>query len=290
MAWKRHNPGCPCCCPCACYKFNGDGDAACQGLDLTATSASYGTGKFVQEDENEAANFTGSAYFEHEDKTCFNLGETDPRIIEREGINVWFWLRANHDAPYSWELSTTEPEGIVSKGDWDKSGHEAYDFDGEWGIFWDSTSPSDEFVGNVWFLVGNGSGNPYDANRITKGAKGDNAYETAGNKWEFYFFWVSIYEGKVYVIKDDEDTEEESLSGTQTKVSDKKLYVGNNTEGKKLGEQTYGGVARPWLLDNVGFCKEIGTKEEMEERAANLYNDGEGRVCNHAGLTDSECC
>ena len=284
MVWKRHNPGCPCCCPCACYKFDGDGKAACQGLDLTATDddgESYDTGKFEGE-EKKAAKFAGATVFEHDDNTCFNLGESDPRIADKEGINVWFWLKADHTAPYSWGVGAVEPEGVITKGDWNKSSPTSLDFDGEWGIFFDTGSVGHAtYVGNIWFLVGNGSGDPYDANQINRAA-------TEGD-WEFYFFWVSISEEKMYVIQDDASTEEEDLTGTQTKVSDKKLYIGNNTEGKKLGEQAPGG-ARPWLLDNVGFCKDIGTKEEMEERAANLYNDGEGRECNHAGLTDSGCC
>jgi len=44
------------------------------------------------------------------------------------------------------------------------------------------------------------------------------------------------------------------------------------------------------LIDNVGFCKDIGTKAEMEERAENLWNDGDGRACNHAGLEGGGCC
>ena len=281
MVWKRHNPGCPCCCPCACYKFDGDGKAACQGLDLTATDddgESYDTGKFEGE-EKKAAKFTGATVFEHEDNTCFNLGESDPRIADKEGINVWFWINPNHAASYSWPIGGTfEPEGVITKGDLKENG--SYVFDGEWGIFFDIGSPSDVFVGSLSFIVNGGDPTPHTSRLVGVTAQ----------TWTFYFFWVSIEEGKLYVIQNDGSTLTQTLGGTQTKVSDKKLYVGNNTEGKKLGEQTNGGVARPWLIDNVGFCKDIGTKEEMEERAANLYNDGEGRECNHAGLTDSGCC
>lgn len=282
MVWKRHNPGCPCCCPCACYKFDGDGKAACQGLDLTATGDEYDTGKFVGEGK-QAAKLTGSEYFEHDDNMCFNLGESDPRIADKEGINVWFWLKADHEAPYDWGVGTVEPEGIITKGDWKKSSPTSYDFDGEWGIFFDAGSaPQSTYVGDLKFLVGNGLGDPHDANMITRSPT-----ETA---WEFYFFWVSISEGKMYVIQNGAGTGAEDLTGTQTKVSSKKLYIGNNTEGKKLGEQTSDDGDRTWLIDNVGFCKDIGTQEEMEERAANLFNDDEGRECNHAGLTDSGCC
>ena len=94
----------------------------------------------------------------------------------------------------------------------------------------------------------------------------------------------------MYLIQNDDNTLTQTLGGTQTLTSDKKLYIGNNTEGKKLGEQTHDYVSRPWLIDNVGFCKDIGTEAEMEERADNLYNNGYGRACNHAGYEGGGCC
>ena len=268
--FKMNNPGCSCCdCPCACYRFDGNADDSTNSLHLTATNAVYDTGKL-----NQAATFPGTAYFERADNACFNLGPS--------GINVWFWLKADHTAPYSWGIGAVEPEGVIPTGDWKESSPTSLDVDGEWGIFFDAGSPHPTRVGNIWFLVGNGSGDPYDANQINRAATEED--------WEFYFFWVSISEDKLYVIQNDASTDEEDLTGTQTLTSSKTLYVGNNTEGKKLGEQTNGGGARPWLIDNVGFCKNIGTKAEMEERAANLYNDGSGLPCNNAGLATGGCC
>ena len=268
LPFKKNNPGCPCCgqpeCPCACYAFEDNvEDSSISSLHLTSTSASlsdYTTGHL-----GRAFKHTGSQYHEHADNACFNLSG---------GINVWFWINPNYPADYDWGGATVLPEGVITKGDLKEN------FDGEWGIFFDVASLHATYVGSLSFIVNGGDPTPHTSRLVGVTAQ----------TWTFYFFWVSIEEGKLYVIQNDGSTLTQTLGGTQTKVSDKKLYVGNNTEGKKLGEQTNGGVARPWLIDNVGFCKDIGTKEEMEERAANLYNDGEGRECNHAGLTDSGCC
>ena len=74
------------------------------------------------------------------------------------------------------------------------------------------------------------------------------------------------------------------LTGTQTLTSDKPLHIGENTDGKKLGEQTNGGVARPILIDNVGFCRSIKSKACMEARASKLYNSGAGLACPSGGM------
>ena len=156
------------------------------------------------------------------------------------------------------------------------------DFDGEWGIFWDETTPHATLNGNIWFVVGNGTGDLYDGNAVARAPTEE--------KWEFYFFWASIAEGKIYGIQDGGGAVEANLTGTQTLTSGKNLFIGNNDGFAKLGEQTHDDEPRPWLIDNVGFCKDIGTKAEMEERAENLWNSGDGRACNHAGLEGGGCC
>ena len=286
MPFKWNNPGCPCCdCPCACYKFDDNAEDSYSSLDLTSTSASlsdYTTGKL-----DKAFKHTGTQYHEHDDHSCFNLGP--------DGINVWFWLKSDYNAPYDWGPPVPEgevaiqPEGVVTKGSWENLGSDQRDFDGEWGIFWDETTPHATLNGNIWFVVGNGTGDLYDGNAVARAPTEE--------KWEFYFFWASIAEGKIYGIKwSDHDEEisglttETNLTGTQTLTSDKKLFIGNNDGFAKLGGQTYDGEPRPWLIDNVGFCKDIGTEAEMEERAENLWNDGDGRACNHAGLEGGGCC
>ena len=296
LPFKKNNPGCPCCgpaenppggpnCPCACYAFDDNAeDSSISNLHLTSTGASptdYTTGKL-----DKAFKHTGSQYHEHADNACFNLSG---------GINVWFWLKSDYAAPYNWgppvpdDEVTIQPEGVVTKGSWENLGSDQRDFLGEWGIFWDETSEQPTLNGNIFFVVGNGTGDLYDGNAVARAPTEE--------KWEFYFFWASIAEGKIYGIKwggDDEEvsgvTVEANLTGTQTLTSGEKLFIGNNDGFAKLGEQTYDSVPRPWLIDNVGFCKDIGTKAEMEERAENLYNSGDGRACNHAGFEGGGCC
>ena len=281
LPFKKNNPGCPCCgqpeCPCACYAFDDNAeDSSISNLHLTSTYPSYATGKLAN-----ATKHTGTQYHEHDDHSCFNLGP--------DGINVWFWLKSDYEAPYTWDLSLRQPEGVVTKGSWENVGSDQRDFDGEWGIFWDESSPNDDYNGNIWFVVGNGLGGLHDGNVVQRAPKAKPS-EYAPGIWQFYFFWASIAEGKVYGIQDGGGTVEANLTGTQTLTSDKKLFIGNNDEIAKLGEQEYGDVPRPWLIDNVGFCKDIGTEAEMEERAENLWNDGDGRACNHAGLEGGGCC
>ena len=292
LPFKKNNPGCPCCgqpeCPCACYAFDDNAeDSSISNLHLTSTAASYSTGHL-----DKASKHTGTQYHEHDDNACFNLGP--------DGINVWFWLKSDYVAPYGWGPpvgegeGTIQPEGVVTKGSWENLGSDQRDFDGEWGIFWDETTAHDDYNGNIFFVVGNGLGGLFDGNAVSRTPW---EKESEPENWEFFFFWASIAEGKVYGIKWSEyddivsgNTDEANLTGTQTLTSDKKLFIGNNDGFAKLGEQTYDSVPRPWLIDNVGFCKDIGTKAEMEERAENLWNDGDGRECNHAGFESGGCC
>ena len=275
LPFKKNNPGCPCCgqpeCPCACYAFEDNAeDSSISNLHLTSTGASlsdYTTGHL-----DRAFKHTGSQYHEHADNACFNLSG---------GINVWFWIKADYETPYSYGV-VSDYEGIVTKATWGDTGA-GPDYDGEWGVFWSPPSGASPYTGFIYFTVGNGKSDSVFA------VDSVGAY-THEKRWEFFFFWVSISEGKLYLIRDGGSTSEANLTGTQTLTSDKKLFIGNNDGFAKLGEQTYDSVPRPWLIDNVGFCKDIGTQAEMEERAENLYNNGYGRACNHAGFEGGGCC
>ena len=283
IPFKKNNPGCPCCgpaenppggpnCPCACYAFDDNAeDSSVNNLHLTSTGVSasdYATGHL-----GKAFKHTGSQYHEHDDHPCFNLSG---------GINVWFWLQSGYAAPYTWDPTQKQPEGIVTKGTWTDTGNRIMDFDGEWGIFWLPGSPAPNTNGTIYFTVGNGAGGFYDVDYVST--------QPEEYSWDFYFFWVSISEDRLYSIKNDSHltsgfSERAALTGTQTLTSDNKFSI-----GKGLGGQTYNGVPRPWLIGNVGFCGDIGTKAEMEERAENLYNSGDGRACNHAGYEGGGCC
>ena len=277
MIFKKNNPGCPCCnCPCSCYKFDDDATDSAGSRDLTPTSAEYVAGKL-----DKAAKFNGSSYFEHADHSCYRLGP--------DGIAVWFWIKADYAASYSYAGGDFLPEGVIMKGSAEETGvapNIKYDFDGEWGIFLDLSSPSSQFVGALNFVVNNNNagGDPFGNVDFTfKGLNGNHNPELY-EPWMFFYFWVSIADGKMYVSENGASANSTNLTGTQTLTSDKPLHIGENTDGKKLGEQTNGGVARPILIDNVGFCRSIKSKSVMEARASELYNSGTGLACPSGGM------
>lgn len=271
MIFKKNNPGCPCCdCPCSCYKFDDDATDCAGNRDLTATNAEYVAGKL-----DKAAKFNGTAYFEHADHCCYRLGP--------DGIAVWFWIKADYAVDYAYGFGDFLPEGVIMKGSAEETGvapNFKVNFDGEWGIVFDTSSPSVEFVGNLSFLVENGN---------AAGARGNVDFIDSGLKpdWQFFYFWASVADDKMYLSVDGAAAggiNVKDLTGTQTLTSDKPLHIGENTDGKKLGEQTNGGVARPILIDNVGFCRSIKSKECMEARASKLYNSGDGLACPSGGM------
>ena len=65
-----------------------------------------------------------------------------------------------------------------------------------------------------------------------------------------------------------------SVANPMRQTDSKKLYVGKDL-GKEMSETI--------KVDNLGFCKNIGTKAEMTARAAALYNSGDGLACNNSG-------
>ena len=106
MIFKKNNPGCPCCnCPCACYKFDDNANDSMGSHDLTATNATYGTGKL-----DKALRCQGTQALEHEFDSCFSVGS---------GINVWFWIKREIDSPSTSSGASTEGWGtIAGDGSW----------------------------------------------------------------------------------------------------------------------------------------------------------------------------
>ena len=273
MIFKKNNPGCPCCdCPCACYKFDGDATDSAGSKDLIATNAAYNAGKL-----NNAATMAGSTYFKGDDHTCYEIGT--------EGLAFWFWIKADT------ECGTTAPphfEGVVTKSTVNLAnlGGAGTVLDGEWGVYWHTgPSPVSGLAGVLYFAAKPTGGTDF----ITIGPDPVLWFDAllTSENWKFYFFWMSPDDGKMYVIVNDEDTLEESLPAGEsfTASGTHDMYVGNNEGYAVLGSQAVGAVAnRTFHIDNLGFCKKVGTKAEMEARAAKLYNSGDGLACNKAGL------
>ena len=271
MIFKKNNPGCPCCnCPCSCYKFDDNGNDSMGSHDLTGTNAEYDTGKL-----DKAAKFTGTQYFEHDHDNCFVPGST--------GINIWFWLK--RVAPVG--TDTPRIEYIVSKGEHANVDSSAFlspnsdagGFDGTWSIFITPEFSKSPSFNDIHFAVAYESGNTDII------AESDSWEEPTD--WVFFYWWyeptagsVGTHTGRCSLIRNattiaDEVTVSTGDRGNPMRQTDtEKLYVGKN-----LGKQRSETIE----IDNLGFCKDIGTKAEMTARAAALYNSGDGLACNKAG-------
>ena len=267
IPFKKNNPGCPCCgqpeCPCACYAFDDNAeDSSVNNLHLTSTSASlsdYTTGKL-----GKAFKHTGSQHHEHAHDDCFTPSVGD-------GLAVWFWLKVV-TAP----STSSDWQGIVTKGRISSTPV----FTGEWGIFW-KTPPGGGASGpSMSFVYNTGSG-PAKVGDLAIGS----------DIWYFFHWSLNTTDAVSTLTAYNSNTDEEFggdaavIVGEIAAVPAELMRVGNNTDGEILGANS-----GEFLIDNLGFCKDIGTEAEMEERAENLYNSGDGRACNHAGYEGGGCC
>ena len=266
--FKMNNPGCSCCdCPCACYRFDGNAKDSAGNKHLTATSEAYATGKL-----DEAAAFTGSSHYTHAHDDCFS-----PAAISGTW-RMWFWFKEVTEP----STSAHEWHGVITKGDYSSSGSPPVTgFNGEWGVFY---KPAFGSGGELFFA--------YKSDTVALGLFASSGL-IEGN-WYFFHWQINATTRAAELYGRDATTGEElggglwptSVVGNMS-VSSEPLRIGNNTgtNGVVLGDNS-----GSFLIDNVGFCKDMGTEAEMEDRAANLYNDGSGLACNNAGLATGGCC
>ena len=269
MIFKKNNPGCPCCnCPCSCYKFEDNGNDSMGSHDLTATNATYGTGKL-----DKAATFTGTQYFEHDHDNCF--------VPQSTGINIWFWIY--REQPSTGAGGTNEIEYIVTKGlfpdqteSYSSSPNDG-NFPGTWSVIIDPKENSTEDNYDLSFLVAYDNGYVHDFTETT-------TWESTA-AWVFFFIWYETTAGtndlgRASIIRNGTTVVDELIVSigaegvAMRQTANEKLYV-----GKHLGETE----SETIKIDNLGFCKNIGTKAEMTARAAALYNSGNGLACNASG-------
>lgn len=276
MTWKKNNPGRPCCadptgCPCACYPFDGSGkDRSVNRLHLSQSSEAYSTTKKLG---TKSATFAaGTSSFSRPPHDCFNPGD---------GINIWWWI---YRTPPSSGGSTTHGgpiEYIITKGlfaDQTKA-HSATPNDGKHpGSYTIWIDPDEDgSTSDMFIMVMVESGDIGDL----VGAK---TYESSA-AWVFFFWWwepaaISADIGRMSLIRNGTTVVDEKIvaghvGNPYRKSDDETLYIGKHL-GADKSETIY--------IDNVGFCKNIGTKDEMTARAAKLYNSGDGLPCNSAGF------
>ena len=103
--------------------------------------------------------------------------------------------------------------------------------------------------------------------------------------WVFFYIWYEPTAGannlgRASIIRNGTTVVDEANVGigaegvVMRQTDNEKLYV-----GKHLGATE----SETIKIDNLGFCKDIGTKAEMTARAAALYNSGNGLACNASG-------
>lgn len=283
MPFKRNNPGCQCCCPCSCYKFNelnDDGkisDTACcrplSSFSTVSAGAQFGVGH-LGEEPKKSAEFTGGTYYQHEHHNCFSSGTPESETgetPERKGLRVWFWLKMN-TAPGS----SIAYQGIVTKGTIDSSGSPpANTFEGEWGI---------------WYRTGSGGGggasglNSVITYKTTVVTLGFAATPTLiAGIWYFYHWYIDDDLAKLHIWNSDTDNQfggsSISVAGETVTSEDHPMMVGNNAKGAMLGAGSGN-----FSLENLGFCRETLTEEELNDKAEILYGEGKGLECNASGL------
>ena len=263
MIFKKNNPGCPCCnWPCSCYRFDDNGNDSMGSHDLTGANAEYDTGKL-----DKAAKFTGTQYFEHDHDNCF--------VPQSTGINVWFWL---HKTYQSAPTADNVVEYIVAKGLFDVPGPGLANMTspGTWAIWLNPHHSAQTLVFSVVY-----EDSAIDASFAAQ------SYENPA-EWVFFYWWyeptagsAGTHTGRCSLIRnattvlDEQTVAIGDVANPMRQTDSEKLYI-----GKDLGKER----SETIKVDNLGFCKTIGTKAEMTARAAALYNSGDGLACNNSGI------
>ena len=255
-------------CPCACYTFNDTPNDNVGSLHLTGTYPAYDTGKL-----GKAAKFTGTQYFEHGHHNCF--------VPQSTGINIWFWIY--REQPSTGSGGTNQIEYIVTKGLFPdstfnvSSGPNEGNFPGTWSVFIDPKLEDTGTTYDLSFAVAYENGFVHDYTETT-------TWESTA-AWVFFFIWYEPTAGlnnlgRASIIRNGTTVVDESTVGIgvpgipMRQTDNEKLYV-----GKHLGATE----SETIKIDNLGFCKDIGTKVQMTERAVALYNSGNGLACNASG-------
>ena len=304
LPFKKNNPGCPCCgpaenppggpnCPCACYAFEDNAeDSSISNLHLTSTSMSYGAGKL-----DKAAACDGTQSATHSFDSCYRAGS---------GINVWFWIKRDVYNPFKSSGLSQHGAGIIAADgafpqpdgplyvDLSIPGYgENYTgFTGSWAIYLDRDSHiSSNSTLNFVVYATTGIGQLFGTMMSQLNPSVDGDYTAP---WIFCYWWWDRANNKEYLIRwgsnlsDSGVLKEETVSVATRAQATAMTEDFHCTDG--LGKGFNGYNTGTVYLDNLGICKDIGTKAEMEERAENLWNDGDGRECNHAGFEGGGCC
>ena len=220
MVFKKGNPGCPCC-PCPCYYFEGSGKDSFGNKSLTESGTLYST-TFSQ--GSQSARFTGSSYFQREKHSCFS-----PYGHTTWTISFDMKVVTEPDVPQSQGM------GLITRGAWDGN-PPAGTMSGEWAIIYQHQ----ESGSTVYFILKTDS--------TTNGLHSVAIREDSGtgtNGFSTISWTIGTGTASKVVANGIEYTG--NYVGSLVYGNDD-LYVGNNTDGLKLGEGS-GEI----LIDNLCF-------------------------------------
>ena len=291
----QSGPGC--CChsigplysACACYRFDAkkivDGSTYApdqsNGLHLTSHDPNYVSGKLLY-----ASQHTGYNYHEHGSHDCFMPKESGKEkwgsTGGRFGLNIWFWIK-RVKPPGSVSSPPNKIEYVISKGEWantnlgyfEPPNSDAGGFSGTWSIFIDPTVSDSGSFHDIHFAVAYEDGH-------TDTLCEEDSWEDP-TAWVFFFWWyeptaglAGAHTGRYSLVRNgvtvfDEQTV--AIGDAANPMEDhcrEDLIVGKNL-GTHLSETI--------LIDNLGFSRRMGTKEQMMVRHNDLYAAGVGKEC-----------
>tara|TARA_Y100001938_G_scaffold138018_1_gene202977 strand:+ start:299 stop:1021 length:723 start_codon:yes stop_codon:yes gene_type:complete len=237
MVFKKNNPGCPCC-PCPCYRFEGNGKDSFGNKDLTESGTLYST---TSAEGSQSARFTGSSYFQREKQSCFTpYGHTTWTISFNLKIVTLPTLTAAGVFGNTMGVVTRASfSGVLPTGT----------FSGEWGIFYEHRE-----TGGTFFFGLKTDTTTHVFPDKGGGVLGEAIDDQNGDGVNgFYTVSWTIGPGSASVVTVGASTTNNTYSGNLVSDQSDDLYVGNNTEGLKLGEDYDGRDGGEFLIDNLCF-------------------------------------
>ena len=213
MVFKKGNPGCPCC-PCPCYYFEGSGKDSFGNKRLTESGAMYSkTFNFGYASQgSQSAQFTGSSYFQREKDSCFSP----------YGHTTWT-ISFDMKIVYEPELPQSQAMGLITRGSWDGN-PPAGTMSGEWAIIYEHQ----ETGNTVYFILKTDS-----TTNALHGLSLNDSSGTGASGFNTISWTIGTGTASKVVANGTEYTN--NYVGSLV-YGDDDLYIGNNTDGLKLGE------------------------------------------------------
>lgn len=247
-------------CPCACYSF----DETLE--DMTGRQKPF-EGEVVNYDEGilgHAYSVAPGSTIETPHAKCFTL---------TGGFSAWVWIyhgNCEGEAGGGGQQVIRKGKGTQTTGE---------DHGTEWAFYTttsctqcNATTPN-----SVGFGVGNEGGvesslsGPSIYGQAISAGEYPVSTECFENHWTFYFMYFDPDEGEkgaLYLMVDGDKNWSKKLLTKDAVTNTDPVFIGADID-------PYSTI----LVDNLGFCKDIGDEDEMKSRANFLFNEGYGKPC-----------